>query len=84
LHLLQFPTDYPIKVIGRATDGLRARVDAIMAAHVPDLNHALTTERPSASGHFLAISYAVVAVSATQIEALVIDLKAAPDVLVIL
>ena len=82
--LLQFPTDYPIKVVGRASDGLRARIDTIVAMHVPDLDTSRTTERPSANGNFLAITYAVVAVSAAQVEALVIDLKTAPDVLVVL
>lgn len=82
--LLQFPCDYPIKVVGRTSDTLRARIDAIVSTHVPDLNPSLTTERPSANGNFLAISYAVVAVSAAQVEALVTDLKAAPDVLIVI
>ena len=82
--LLQFPTDYPIKVVGRATDTLRSRIDTIVAGHVPDLDASLTTERRSANGNFLAISYAVVAVSAAQVEALIIDLKAAPDVLIVI
>ena len=82
--LLQFPTDYPIKVVGRATDTLRSRIDTIMVGHVPDLDAGLTTERLSANGNFLAISYTVVAISAAQVEALVIDLKAAPDVLIVI
>ena len=82
--LLQFPCDYPIKVVGRTSDSFRARIDAILRTHVPDLDHSRTTERPSANGNFLAITYAVVAVSAAQVEALVIDLKTAPDVLMVI
>ena len=84
LPLLQFPTDYPIKVVGRTSDTLRMRIDAIVSVHVPDLDASLTTERLSANGNFLSITYSVVAVSAAQIEALVTDLKAAPDVLMVI
>jgi putative lipoic acid-binding regulatory protein len=82
--LLQFPTDYPIKVVGRTSDGLRARLDAIFVAHVPDLDPACTTERFSGNGNFQSISYTFRAVSAAQVTALVTDLKACPDVLIVI
>jgi putative lipoic acid-binding regulatory protein len=82
--LLQFPTDYPIKVIGRSSDGLRARIDAIFAAHVPDLDADRITQRLSANGSYESISYTIRAVSAAQVTALAIDLKACPDVLIVI
>jgi putative lipoic acid-binding regulatory protein len=82
--LLQFPTDYPIKVVGRSSGSLRARIDAIFAAHVPDLDGARTTERFSGNGNFQSISYTIRAVSAAQVTALAIDLKACPDVLIVI
>jgi putative lipoic acid-binding regulatory protein len=82
--LLQFPTDYPIKVVGRTSDTLRSRIDAIFSAHVPDLDPARTSERLSGNGNFLSISYTIRAVSAAQVEALATDLKACPDVLIVL
>ena len=82
--LLQFPTDYPIKVVGRTSDTLRARIDAIFSAHVPDLDASRTTERLSANGNFQSISYVIHAVSASQVTALATDLKACPDVLIVL
>ena len=82
--LLQFPTDYPIKVVGRTSDTLRARIDAIFSAHVPDLDPARTSERLSGNGNFQSISYTIRAVSAAQVEALATDLKACPDVLIVL
>ena len=82
--LLQFPTDYPIKVVGRTSDTLRARIDAIFNAHVPDLDPARTSERLSGNGNFQSISYTIRAISAAQVEALAIDLKACPDVLIVL
>lgn len=82
--LLQFPTDYPIKVVGRTSDTLRARIDAIVQSHVPDLEPARTTERLSANGNFQSISYTIHAVSAAQVTALAIDLKSCPDVLIVI
>ena len=73
---LQYPTDYPIKVVGRAGENVRAQADAILAAHVPDLDPARTTERLSANGNFVAVSYLIRAVSEAQVTALATDLKA--------
>jgi putative lipoic acid-binding regulatory protein len=82
--LLKFPTDYPIKVVGRTSAGLRAQIDAIFSAHVPDLDPAKTTERLSGNGNFQSISYVIRAVSAAQVTALATDLKACPDVLIVI
>ncbi len=84
LALLQFPTDYPIKVVGRTGATLRARIDAIFRAHVPDFDPSLTTERLSGNGNFQSISYTIRAVSAAQVTALATDLKAAPDVMIVI
>ena len=45
--LLQYPTDYPIKVVGRPSDEFRARVHAIMLRHAPKLDTDRVTERLS-------------------------------------
>jgi putative lipoic acid-binding regulatory protein len=82
--LLQFPTDYPIKVVGRTSATLRAQIDAIFSSHVPDLDSSRTTERLSANGNFQSISYTIHAVSAAQVTALATDLKACPDILIVI
>ncbi len=84
LALLQFPTDYPIKVVGPASGGLRERIDAIVSTHVPDLDRSLTTQRLSGNGSYESISYFIRAASAAQVTALVTDLKACPDVLMVI
>jgi putative lipoic acid-binding regulatory protein len=84
LTLLQFPTDYPIKVVGRPSDEFRARVHAVMLRHVPQLDPDLVTERQSEARNFLSISYMIVAESSDQVVALVKDLKATEGVLTIL
>jgi putative lipoic acid-binding regulatory protein len=84
LSLLQFPTDYPIKVLGRPSDEFRARVHAAMLRHAPKLDVDRVTERLSENGNFLSISYMIVAESSEQVIALVNDLKATEGVLTIL
>jgi uncharacterized protein len=71
---LKFPTDYPIKVLGRPSDEFRARVHAIMLKHAPDLEPSRMTERLSEKGNFLSITYVIVAQSREQVTALATDL----------
>ena len=82
--LLRFPTDYPVKVVGRASDTLRAQIDAIILKHAPDLDASRTSERLSANGNFLSISYLIRAVSADQVKALAAELTACESVLIVL
>lgn len=84
VRLLKFPTDYPIKVVGRTCDTLRGQIDAIFSRHVPDLDLSRTTERLSGNGNFQSISYVIHAVSAAQVTALATDLKACEDVLIVI
>jgi uncharacterized protein len=83
-ELLQFPTDYPIKVVGRPSPSFRARVHAIMVRHAPTLDTARITERLSENGNYLSISYVIVAESRAQVEALVAELRACPDVMLLI
>lgn len=82
--LLKFPTDYPIKIVGRPSDEFRARVHAIMLRHAPTLDPDQVSERLSENGNFLSISYTIVAESREQVIALVTDLKSCEGVLMII
>lgn len=81
---LRFPTDYPIKVVGRSGRALRARVDAVVLLHVPDLGPERISERASGAGNFTSITYTIVARSREQVTALVSALIATEDVLMVL
>lgn len=81
---LRFPTDYPVKIMGRPADDFRARVHAIMLRHAPDLSADAITERLSANGNFLSISYLLRAESRAQIEALVSELQGCEGVLMLI
>ena len=81
---LEFPGDYPVKVLGRPSSEWRARVHAIVLRHAPDTGAERVSERLSANGNFLAVSYRLNARSREQIEALVAELKACDGVLMLL
>ena len=83
-QLLQFPTDYPLKVVGRAADEFRARVHAIVLRHAPALSAERVSARLSANGNFLSISYLLPATSREQVEALVAELKSCDGVMMLL
>ena len=82
--LLEFPTDYPIKVIGRPSDEFRAHVHAIVLRHVPSIEPERVTERLSENGNFLSISYNIRAESREQVVALTSDLKGCEGVLMLI
>lgn len=82
--LLNFPTDYPIKVIGRPSAEFRARIHAIVLRHVPALEASHVTEHLSKNGNYLSISYAIRAESREQVSALAADLTACAEVLLVI
>ena len=83
-ELLKFPVAYPIKVVGRSSEGLRAAIDAIVREHVPDLTDEQITERASNQQHFIAITYTINAQSKEQVVALANALKANKDVIMLI
>ena len=83
-ELLTFPTSYPIKVVGRRSENLRANIDAIVREHVPDLDASQISERQSNQQHFLSITYTINAQSREQVVALANALQASKDVIMLI
>ncbi|MBM4216242.1 MAG: DUF493 domain-containing protein [Gammaproteobacteria bacterium] len=81
---LVFPTDYPIKVVGRSERGLRMRIDAVVLQYAPDLAPDRISERVSGAGNFISITYVIVAQSREQVTALVGALVATEGVLMVI
>ena len=82
--VLEFPTEYPVKIIGRPSDEFRARIHAVVLRHAPGLESERVSERLSGNGNFLSISYQLLAQSREQIEALIEELKACDGVMMLL
>jgi uncharacterized protein len=83
-ELLKFPVDYPIKVVGRRSDTLRATIDAIVREHAPDLDESRISERESNRQHFISITYTINAKSKEQVVALANALQAIEDVIMLI
>jgi putative lipoic acid-binding regulatory protein len=81
---IEFPSDYPIKVVARTEAALRARIDAIFARHFGAGAPAGAAERPSAQGNFIALTYLPRVEREEQLRALHAELTALEGVMVVL
>ncbi len=82
---LVFPCDdYPIKVVGRLTNDLRANVDAVFVKHFGPLDPSSVSERSSGKQNFLALTYVVRVIDPAQLGLLNQDLRATEGVLLVL
>jgi putative lipoic acid-binding regulatory protein len=82
--LLEFPCDFPIKVMGPATEEFRSLVLGILSKHFGAVLPERIEERPSRGGRYLGITVTVVAESKAQLDAAYGDLTACSQVLVAL
>jgi putative lipoic acid-binding regulatory protein len=73
---ISFPAaDYPIKVVARAGEDIRSRIDAVFHHYFGDLPPGSVSERASAQAHFVALTYVVTAQSEAQLKDLNTDLQ---------
>ncbi len=79
-----FPSDFPIKVMGRHDGNLRALTQAIVEKHAGQIADADVKTRTSADGNFLALTYTVHAQSREQLDAIYRELTACKSVLMAL
>ena len=82
--LQTFPSDFPIKVMGRHDSDLRALTQAIVERHAGPLLETQVRTRTSGDGNFLALTYMVRAESRTQLDAIYRELTACKSVLMAL
>jgi uncharacterized protein len=82
--LLEFPCDFPIKVMGAATDEFRSLALGIITRHFGQPAPGSIEERPSSGGKYLGITVTVRAESKAQIDAAYVELTSCRQVLVAL
>jgi len=81
---LVFPVEYPIKVVARQMPGLRAALDEVFERIAGAASLARTSERLSAEGRFVSVTYVFEAQSEAQIMELFSVLREMPDVMMVL
>jgi uncharacterized protein len=82
--LIEFPLDFPIKVMGKAADGFAQAVADVVLKHAPDFDAATMEMRPSKAGNYLSLTCTIRAVSQAQLDALYRELSGHPMVKVVL
>lgn len=82
--LLEFPTEFPIKIMGHTIDGFADTVLEIVLSHAPDFDAASMTMKPSKHGKYISLTCTINAVSRAQLDDLYRELSAHPLVILVL
>lgn len=72
---IEFPCDYPIKVMGDAGEALQSLVIEVMERHAPGFDQSAVTIRVSSKGTFQSITVTITATGLVQLQAIFDDLK---------
>lgn len=82
--LLEFPCEFPIKIMGARAEGFAQQVLEVVLRHAPDFDAASMQMRPSSKGNYLAVTCTFRAVSQLQVDSMYRELTAHPMVKVVL
>lgn len=82
--LLEFPCDFPIKIMGSRTDDFAQLMVDIVLRHAPDFVAETLEMRASSGGKYLAVTCTIRAMSKDQLDNLYRELTAHPQVKVVL
>ena len=82
--LIEFPSDFPIKIMGVRSDDFAQLVLEVVLRHDPDFDGSTMEMRPSSKGSYLSLTCTVRAISQRQLDALYRELSAHPLVKVVL
>lgn len=66
--LIEYPSAFPIKVMGAHQDAFVDAVVAIVVAHDPGFDVATIERRPSSNGNYLGLTVTVTATSREQLD----------------
>ena len=82
--LLEFPCDYPIKVLSSADSELHQHVLQVMDTHAPGFDRKKITVRDSSKGKWQSITVVITATGKPQLDAIFADLKTSARVKMVL
>ena len=68
--LLQFPCEFPLKIIGYQRVGYAQSILAVVQQHAPDYDGANLEMRPSSKGKYMSLTCTLRATSQPQLDAL--------------
>lgn len=83
-QLLQFPADFPLKVMGNSVDGFAQAITDLVLEHMPSFDPATVELRRSAKGTYLSVTLLLRVESRAQLEAIYRAVAGHPWVRVVL
>jgi len=82
--LIEYPCDFPIKIMGHAKHGFAQAMLTIVKCHAPDFDDATMEMKSSKKGAYLSLTCTVRATSRIQLDALYQELCDHPMVVMVL
>lgn len=82
--LIEYPCDFPIKIMGRSQPGFTQSMLTIVKTHAPDFDDAMLEVRTSKNGAYLSLTCTIRATSRIQLDTLYQALHAHPMVTMLL
>lgn len=82
--LIEYPCDFPIKIMGKAQQNFTRTAVSIVKHHAPDFDEATVELRESKGGNYLSITCTIRATSRDQLDALYLALTSNSMVSVVL
>lgn len=82
--LLEFPCDFPIKLMGRQTDEFELTVRSLIEIHAGPIDDNAVRSSLSKNGRFVSVTITVTASSKQQLDNIYQDATDHPDVLMAL
>jgi putative lipoic acid-binding regulatory protein len=82
--LIEYPSDFPIKVMGATHDEFAATIVALVTSHDPTFHEGKMEVRPSGKGTYTGLTVIVRATSREMLDNLYRELSAHPMVKVVL
>ncbi|MDQ8031936.1 DUF493 domain-containing protein [Bordetella genomosp. 1] len=82
--LIEYPSDFPIKVMGKQHPEFAQTLTAVVLEHDPGFDPASVEMRPSKGGNYLGLTFTVRATSREQLDALYRALHGHPMVSIVL
>lgn len=82
--LIEYPSDFPLKILGHAQPGFAQAVLAVVKRHAPDFDETTLAIKTSKKGKYLSVTCVIRATSRAQLDALYQELCDHPMVVMAL
>lgn len=81
---IEFPCEYPIRVMGLAADDFAELIVTVIEYHAPEVRQFPAQSRLSRTGRWVSVTVTIMATGAPQLQAIFEDLKATGRVQMVL